>query len=165
MLKIKDNVDLSILKDYGFQKGGKYDTNRPYILYDGSIVKVYIDNKRIIHFNCPTQKQLDLIFKMHNLLEEATTNYKTKVMSRNDLLLMCKNQEEQLKANDLMINDLLNRIKKAIKKLNSAVDHYEDLSTDWALKCTIKILKGEEIEIPQFEGTLEQLDKLSIKGE
>lgn len=144
MLKIKDNYDLSILEQYGFKNGGKYDTNRPYILYDGSIVKVHIDNKRIIHFNCPTQKQLDLIFKMHDLLEEATTNYKTKVMSRNELLTICKNQEEQLKANDLMINDLLNRIKKAIKKLNSAVDHYEDLATDWALKCAIKILRGED---------------------
>lgn len=55
-----------------------------------------------------------------------------------------KNNEEQLKANDLMINDLLNRIRKAIKKLNSAVDHYEDLATDWALKCAIKILRGED---------------------
>lgn len=39
--------------------------------------------------------------------------------------------------------DYKQRIKKSIKKLNSAVNHFEDDYKDWVLKCTIKILRGE----------------------
>lgn len=38
------------------------------------------------------------------------------------------------------------RIKKVIKKLNSAINHFEDDYKDWSLKCAIKILRGEDNE-------------------
>lgn len=42
--------------------------------------------------------------------------------------------------------DYKQRIKKSIKKLNSAVNHFEDDYKDWVLKCTIKILRGNNEE-------------------
>lgn len=42
--------------------------------------------------------------------------------------------------------DYKQRIKKSIKKLNSAVNHFEDDYKDWVLKCTINILRGEDSE-------------------
>ena len=35
------------------------------------------------------------------------------------------------------------RIKKAIKKLNSAINHFEDDYKDWSLRYAIKILEGK----------------------
>ena len=74
---------------------------------------------------------------------------------------LIKNQEDQLKANNLMINDLLDRIIKAIKYIEKEpIDDEIEYTTR-----LLDILRGEDIkEIPQFEGTLEQLDKLSIRG-
>jgi len=42
--------------------------------------------------------------------------------------------------------DYKQRIKKSIKKLNSAVNHFEDDYKDWVLKCVIKILGGKANE-------------------
>lgn len=42
--------------------------------------------------------------------------------------------------------DYKQRIKKSIKKLNSAINHFEDDYKDWVLKCTIKILRGNNEE-------------------
>lgn len=115
---------------------------------------------------------------------------------------LIRNQVNQLKANDLMIGELINRIDKAIEyiinettysdcdemdklldilrcnnkneiiedkkieKLNERYYHDEPaLIDDMAHKINeiIDRLNGKDIkEIPQFQGTLEALDKLNI---
>ena len=72
-----------------------------------------------------------------------------------DLSSLIKNQEEQLKANDLMINELINRINKAIEYIEENIAIYytniEETNEEYELVCEPKelldILKGENNEI------------------
>ena len=67
------------------------------------------------------EEEIKKIIEIDRMLLRENTNLK----------IICKHLED--------------RIDKAIRKLNSAIDHYDDTQKDWALKCAIRILKGEEI--------------------
>lgn len=72
-------------------------------------------------------------------------------------------KEEYIKSLD-KLDIYENRIAKAIEYIESNEKEYGSLEENE--KIILDILKGEDIkEIPQFEGTLEQLEKLSINGE
>jgi DNA repair ATPase RecN len=71
--------------------------------------------------------------------------------------------EEQYKSLMKQIIEQNKRIDKAIEYINNYMPNYD--FDHYNLEKLLNILKGEDIkEIPQFEGTLEQLDKLSIRG-
>lgn len=83
------------------------------------------------------------IYEKHKLKMQNDEEYKNKRKQiYKNWYEKNKNKNKQLEQ-DLYI--VLNRIDKAIRKLNSAIDHYDDIQKDWALKCAIRILKGEEI--------------------
>lgn len=42
------------------------------------------------------------------------------------------------------INELTNRIDKAIRILNSAKNHYNNDKTNWAIERTLRVLKGSD---------------------
>lgn len=70
MLKVKDNVDLTELEKFGFEKEDYpiFQRNRSYALWNG-VVKIWVDRNRILHFNAPRMKEIDLVFKMNDILE------------------------------------------------------------------------------------------------
>lgn len=71
---------------------------------------------------------------------------------------------------DLKIKELQNRIDKAIEYIRSEYTITDDdlylalYSSDGTLGKLENILKGGNNDIPGFEGTLEELDNLSIRG-
>ena len=73
MLKIKDSVELNELVKYGFvsaeynhNKGREWHLKpkRPF-----RPTKIWVDKNRILHFCNPSKAEMDLIYKMHSLLE------------------------------------------------------------------------------------------------
>lgn len=81
MLKIIDTIPIEKVEEYGFTKYW----NRPYVLLDG-VVKIWIDKNKLLHFNNPKLEQLDLIHKMHDILEVVDTKSNLKMLSKQDLL-------------------------------------------------------------------------------
>ena len=65
--------------------------------------------------------------------------------------------------------DALDKIEELQERIDKAIEYFVRRDIEWGSyeqKVLLNILRGEDIkEIPQFEGTLEQLDKLSIRGD
>ena len=92
MLKIKDNIPIEKVEEYGFTK----HWNRPYVLLDG-VVKIWVDKNKLLHFNNPRLEQLDLIHKMHDILEVVDTKTNLKMLSKPALLEENKKLKEKIK--------------------------------------------------------------------
>ena len=92
MLKIKDDIPLEKVEEFGFIKTWNY----PYALLDG-VIKIWIDKDRLLHFNNPRLEQLDLIHKMHDILEAVDTKSNLKMLSRPALLKENKRLRERIK--------------------------------------------------------------------
>lgn len=92
MLKIKDNIPIEKVEEYGFTK----HWNRPYVLLDG-VVKIWVDKNKLLHFNNPRLEQLDLIHKMHDILEVVDTKSNLKMLSRPALLEENKRLKEKIR--------------------------------------------------------------------
>ena len=92
MLKIKNNIPLEKLEEYGFVKNPHYS----YVLLDG-VIKIWIDKNRLLHFNNPRLEQIDLVHKMHNILEVVDTKSNLKMLSRPALLEENKRLKEKIR--------------------------------------------------------------------
>ena len=92
MLKIKDNIPIEKVEEYGFIKNKHY----PYALLDG-VIKIWIDKNKLLHFNNPRLEQIDLVYKMHDILEVVDTKSNLKMLSRSALLEENKRLKERIK--------------------------------------------------------------------
>ena len=72
MLKIKDNVDLKELEKYGF-RCGSYNRNLGTEWHLNGLFfrqsKIWVDKNRILHFCNPSKAEMDLMYKLYDLLE------------------------------------------------------------------------------------------------
>lgn len=97
MLKVKDNIDLKELEKFGFiQETGFCTKTRTYGLWEG-VIKIWVDKNRILHFNSPRLKQIDLVYQMHDLLENDETCDDLRMLSRPALLEENKRLKEELR--------------------------------------------------------------------
>lgn len=102
MLRIKENVSLKDLEEYGFQT--HWYKFRKCVLWEGGIVRLWVDRYRYLHYNAPTQKIFDLIYKMHNLLELDSNNEDLRKLSRPVLLEENKHLKEKIKQLEKLID-------------------------------------------------------------
>ncbi len=58
-----------------------------------------------------------------------------------------KNLKEDFKRHIDRINELTNRMDKAIRILNSAKNHYDNDKTNWAIERTLRVLKGIDYDL------------------
>lgn len=135
MLKVKNDINMKILEDFGFKTSGGLHNNAHAELWDGGIIKMWVDKDRFLHFNSPRYAQMDLIYKMHHLLEYTEEVYNKKLLSRP--VLLEKNKELQ------------NRTDKAIEYIKSTKYEWGDLDQDNEdydidVNKLLEILKGEQ---------------------
>ena len=97
MLRIKDRIGLQELEEFGFVNPSNTQHLWKYTLWDGGIVRIWIDRYRYLHYNAPTQKTFDLIYKMHNLLEIDDNNDDLRALSRPVLLEENEKLKEEIK--------------------------------------------------------------------
>ena len=112
--------------------------------------------------------EFDIAMKMY-------WEHNDKIASINDHLGEMYSYKDLEEAKALEEYDTLQEYKKALKEKCDVIDRATEELELWqpkikALKIErdylLDLLKGEDIkEIPQFEGTLDRLDKLSIRGE
>ena len=102
MLKIKDNIDLKELKKYGFEN--HWHRLRKYVLWEGGITKLWIDNHNYLHINSPTIETIDLIYKMHDLFELEEGKIGIKMLTRPYLLEENKKLKEEVKQLEYKLN-------------------------------------------------------------
>ena len=98
MLKIRDDVNLEELEKYGFEKN---IFGRPYV-YRHYVIKLWVDDYRILHYNGPAIKEIDIIYKMHDLLE--LTDFKPRELQnlqRKQLLDRLEKANEYIKNNNV----------------------------------------------------------------
>lgn len=78
MLKIKDNINLEKLKDYGFTpetkwNGNRYMPNNEWTLRTNGYMRMWVRKNRFISFNCMNLSMFDILYKMikDNLIEQT----------------------------------------------------------------------------------------------
>lgn len=126
MLKIKDNIPIDKLQDYNFITTGKLNHNGLAELWEGSIIKMWVDKNRLIHFNAPRYAQLDLIYLMSDLIEYTDESWNKKFLSRPVLQQENKELKEE-------IERLNNKEKQLIRRLEDLIIVGEQVENEWAV--------------------------------
>ena len=145
MLKIKDNIPIDKLQDYNFITTGKLNHNRLAELWEGSIIKMWVDKNRLIHFNAPRCNQLDLIYLMSDLIEYTDESWNKKLLSRPVL----QQENKQLKEEIEKLNNIINEFNKLIENEINESKLEEDYDRVDAMEyclATLKELKGSDKE-------------------